>query len=350
MKKLVKILLPFLCLNASLLSACGSDNRIQLSFGNINATVIDEKTPKFSFSDLDSKIENQESFIMTIADTTCACWSDFRPIINAYSTEKHVDCLFFKYNDFVNQTAKYGIDLVKGTTKFVIYEEGKVKVDMKSSSSDKTLRDKDTFYKFMDGTVKLPKAYLISEQDYSTVTENGAIIYFERSKCGDCNYLNPTVLANYVKKHPDMNNIYVLDCQEWKDSLDAVKYQAKKNNYGISKTNNPEYGYDTGAFPFFSFVKKGYYLSGAVAFNDEVSKVNGKYVITNSYYTSERLEKLDYLTNVDNKILKGMELSSNDVSDNGEFISWEKEKAVKYYEPIINAFLDTYLPQVNYNL
>ncbi len=147
-----------------------------------------------------------------------------------------------------------------------------------------------------------------------------------------------------------MNNIYVIDCQWWKDDLDNVEYQAKKNNYGLSHCNNPEYGYDDGVFPFFSFVKKGNYLSGAVAFNDEVSKVNGKYVITNSYYDQDRLEKFDYLANVQTKVLEGMELPASDVSDNGKWISWDKDKAVKYYEPIIDAFLDTYLPQVNYTL
>lgn len=347
MKKLVKILLPFLCLNASLLSACGKDEKIQLTFGNINATQINDKV---STNDLDLKIKHKESFLVVVGDTTCACWSQFRPIINAYVLEKHVDCMFFTYNSFKNKTAKYEIEANQGSTTFVIYEKGAVKVQLQSGKAGKTMTDKETFNNFMNDTVKLPKAYFIEEKDYSTVTENGAIIYFERSGCGDCSYLNPTVIANYVEKHPDMNNIYVLDCQVWKDELDVVKYQAKKNNYGLSTTNNPDYGYDTGVFPYMSYVKAGYWLSGAVAFNDEVSKQGNKYVITNSYYTEERLSKLDYLSKVDTKVLKGLELPASDVSDNGEWISWEKEKAVKYYEPIIDAFLDTYLPQVSYKI
>lgn len=147
-----------------------------------------------------------------------------------------------------------------------------------------------------------------------------------------------------------MKNIYVLDCQAWKDELDAVQYQAKKNNYGLSKCNNPDYGFDTGVFPFFSFVKKGYYMSGAVAFNDTIEKIDGKYKITNTYYTTDRVNKLDYLGNVQTKVLQGMEIPASDVADNGEWITWMQDKAVKYYEPIIDAFLDTYLPQVNYNL
>ena len=347
MKKLGRILLPFVCLNACLLSGCGNDSKIQLSFGNIHATAVEEK---FTVVELDRKVESDESFLLVVADTTCACWSDFRPIINSYVKDNHVDCFFLTYDYFADYASKYKIELTKGTTKFIIFEKGEAKIQIKSTVEDKTMKDKAAFYKFMEGNVKLPKAYFINEGDYGEVTKNGAIIYFERSGCGDCSYLNPTVLANYVKKHPNMNNIYVIDCQWWKDDLDPVSYQAKKNNYGLSDCNNPEYGYDDGVFPFFSFVKKGYYLSGAVAFNDEVSKVNGKYVITNSYYDEDRLERFDYLANVQTKVLEGMELPASDVSDNGEWISWMQDKAVKYYEPIIDAFLDTYLPQVNYTL
>ena len=358
MKKVAKILLPFVCLNAFVFSSCGNDNKIQLSFGNIHASLVgrendnDLEKENFTVVELDRKIENKESFLLVIADTTCACWSDFRPIIKSYVSEKHVDCYFLRYDYFDKYASSHNIDLTKGTTKFVIYEEGAVKIQIKSSSdpNNKTLRDKNAFYKFMEGNVKLPKAYLIKEEDYSTVTKNGAVIYFERSECGDCTYLNPSVLRSYVKKHPDMKNIYVLDCQSWKDDLTDEQYQEKKDGYGLSTVNNPTYGFDTGVFPFFSFVKDGNYLSGAVAFNDTVSKVDGKYVVTNSYYTNERASKLDYLANVDKKVIKGLELPSSDIEDHVEWYSWSKDKSVKYYEPIINSFLDTYLPQVNYNL
>ena len=286
---------------------------------------------------------------MVIADTSCGCWSEFRPIINAYISENHIDCLFFKYSEFKDVISKYGVNATKGNTSFIIYQEGQVKVQIKSDSGN-TLKNKSDFYKFMEGMVKLPKLYFIEEKNYTDVTDDGAIIYFERSGCSDCTYLNPTVLANYVKKHPDMNNIYVLDCQTWLDNLDPVEYQAKKNRYGLSSTNNPDFGYDTGVYPYFSYVKGGRFLSGAVAFNDTVEKVNNKYVVTNSFYTNERLPELGYLNNVGTKVIKGLELSSSDINDNGEWLSWSRDSAVKYYEPIIDAFLDTYLPQTHYKL
>ena len=347
MKKLVKFLVPFLCLNSGLLSSCGNDGRVQLSFGDMHVVDVDDTT---TIEIINEKVANKESFLLTVADETCYCWETFRPIIKSYVSDKHVPCGLVTYKYFKDLAFNYGITLVKGTTTFVIFEDGKVKVQVQSSATNTTLQNKDDFYKFMDGTVKLPKAYFISELDYNTVTENGAIIYFERSGCGDCNDLNPMVIAKYVKNHPNMNNIYVLDCQSWKDNLNDADYQAAKDYYGLSIAENPNYGYDSGVFPFLSFVKKGNYVCGAVGFNDTIEKVNGKYKVTNSYYTAERLPKLDYLTNVDTKVIKGLELPASDVSDNGEWISWDNKKAVKYYEPIINGFLDTYLPQVNYKI
>ena len=358
MKKAVKFLLPFVCLNACLFSSCGNDNRIQLSFGNIHASLIgrenkdDLEHENFTVNELDLKIKNKESFLLVIADTTCACWSDFRPIIKAYVSENNVDCFFLRYDYFLEYASGHNIELTKGTTKLVIYEEGIAKIQIKSSSNsnDKTMKDRTAFNKFMEGNVKLPKAYLIKEEDYSTVTKDGAIIYFERSGCEDCTYLNPTILRNYVKKHADMKNIYVLDCQPWKDNLNDKEYQDKKDNYGLSTVNNPTYGFDTGVFPFLSFVKNNEYISGAVAFNDTISKVDGKYIVSDSYYTTERESKLNYLSKVDQKVIKGLEIPTSDIEDHVEWFSWSKDKAVKYYEPIIDAFLDTYLPQVNYNL
>jgi len=344
MKNLGKILLPFVCLNACLISGCGNDNRIQLSFGNIHASAVEEN---FTVIELDSKIEVKESFLLVVADTTCACWSEFRPIINQYVSEHHVDCFFLRYDYFVDFASKYNIELTKGTTKLVVFEEGVAKIQLKSNTEDKTMKDKSAFYKFMEGNVKLPKAYLIKEEDYSTVTANGAVVYFERSECGDCTYLNPTILANYVKKHPNMNNIYVLDCQVW---YGKEGYQDKKDQYGLSNKYNTEYGYGNGVFPFMSYVKNSKYVSGAVAFNDTVSLVDGKYVVTDSYYTTERANKLDYLANVSTKVISGLEIPASDVEDHVLWISWSKDKASKYYEPIINSFLDTYLPQVGYKL
>ncbi len=318
-----------------------------LSFGDIHATDVTEAF----YGDISDRVNNKESFMLAISSNTCVCWEEFHPIIKNYITENHLYCLHTTYNDFKDVASNFGIALTPSTTTFVVFDKGEAKIKLQSSASNKAMKDINEFKKFMEGNVKLPKAYFINEEDVNSIIENkkNAVIYFERSKCGDCTYLNPTILANYTANHKDMNNIYVLDCQPWKE-LSEHDYQTKKDDFGLSNKNNTKYGYDDGVFPFFSYINNGEYASGAVAFNDTISKQNGKYVVTNSYYSEEKLPNLAYLneSNIKTKVIKGLEIPASDVADNGERISWMQDKAVNYYEPIINAFLDYSLPNVNF--
>lgn len=347
MKKLVKILVPFLCISASLLSACGKDdngNKIMLSFGDLNATdVVD-----LEVGDIQSKIKNKESFMLAVSSNTCACWLDFHPIIKSYVTENHLYCAHTTYNDFKDYASTYGIQLSSSSTTFVIFEDGVAKIKIMSSAEDKKFKDLNTFKSFMNDAVTMPKMYLINEDNAKAIksSEKNAVIYFERTKCDDCGYINQT-LTDYYKSHKDAKTMYVLDCQPWK-LLTNEQYQAKKDEFGISAANNPTYGAnigtDKGVFPFFSYISNGNYASGAVAFNDTITKVNDKYVVTNSYYSAERTPNLDYT----DKVLVGTELSASDVSDNGVYAKWDNDKAIAVYKPIITSFLDSKLPLTNF--
>ena len=345
MKKLVKFLLPFLCLNAGLLSGCGNDNRIMLSFGDMHASdVVD-----VSINDIDTKVKNKESFMLAVSSNTCACWLDFQPVIQNYVTENHLYCAHISYNDFKNFASTYDIQLTSSTTTFVVFRNGVAEVKLMSSIEDKTLKDINVFKKFMNGTVKMPKMYMINENDVATIksSKKNAVVYFERTGCDDCTFINNT-LFDYFDKHENSNNMYVLDCQPWK-SLSSEEYQSKKDEFGISAVNNPTYGAnigtDQGVFPFFSYISNGDYASGAGAFNGAVSNVGDKYVVQDSYYTAERVPKLDYT----DKVIKGYEIPANDVSDNGKYVMWMKDKSIEFYKPIITSFLDVELAKANFS-
>ena len=64
-------------------------------------------------------------------------------------------------------------------------------------------------------------------------------------------------------------------------------------------------------------------------------------VITESYYSQERAGNLQYLSNVSTKVLTGLNIGAS---------SWEHSKALPYYQPLINAFLDYGLAQVTYTI
>ena len=131
-------------------------------------------------------------------------------------------------------------------------------------------------------------------------------------------------------------------------NVNAEQWQTFKDDYGLSNKHNPVYGYNTGYVPTFLYIN-GYltgaqYLSGCVVFNDTVVEQDSKYVVTDSYYTSERLGSLTYLdSSVQTRILKGKTLGSKDVTvypEYGNYVAWNHESAEQYHNVFVEKFLD----------
>ena len=351
MKKLVNILLPFLVVSSAVLSGCKKkeveDNRVLLDFGDVHIF----ETTEISIDKLNELIKAKENFLFVVSTTTCGCWSEFRPNLERYIVDNHLICYKMNY-DQIKDVAGPAYELYylsSSTTTFAIFENGKVKTTLCSSDDGNIMYDEKKFAKYMDETVRLPSCYFITKSDYHSIKESGenAVIYFERTKCGDCTNLNPGLLRSYVKKHTNMKKIYVVDCQQyWRASSDGdytSTYLATKDELGLSEVdyngnpNNP-FGYDAGVFPFFSYIENGNYASGAVVYNDNV---DSNLVITKSYYSSERVASLGYT----NTVLTGKQLTEEDVSRYGEYVMWNHDSADKVYEDILNSFLDYALPK-----
>lgn len=342
MKKYVKFLLPFLVVSSALVGCNdkkdNSDSRVLLSYGDINANAITQ----IDATELKTRISYEESFIFVVYDGTCGCWRDFRDgLLEPYIKENKVIAYVMPLGEFksANLSGTIGIIPTNGSSSLVIFENGKVKKTL-STDTSKEMKDKNAFYSFMNSTVKLPKAYLISEANANAMMESDktSLIYFERSQCGDCNLVNRTILKRYLNSYEGDKKLYILDCQPWK-SLSNEAYQTKKDTYGLSTVNNPTYGFDTGVFPFFSLVSNKQYISGAVAFNDSLKEENGKVVVDNTYYSTVRQSSLEYVKDLDVKALEGVEVKEEDRVYTTRY-KWSEEASIKAYEPFIKAFLD----------
>ncbi|MBR4378509.1 MAG: hypothetical protein IKP50_06505 [Bacilli bacterium] len=358
MKKLVKILLPFLVVSSTVLSGCKKkevqDNRIQLDFGDVHATTYKNLS---SISDLEKLTkDDKESFLLVVNSTTCTCWNDFQQVLNSYITKNKVICYQMDFSNFENSdiAIKYDLTmLTKSSTTFAIFEQGKLKTTLNTSNDQNIMYDDKKFSQYMNETVKLPGCYLITKDDYYTIksAEKSAVIYFERTECGDCTALNPGLLHSYVKNHKMENKIYVLDCHPyWRAKSDedySSTYLAAKDEFGLSEIdrngdNNNPYGFGSGVFPFFSYIENGQYASGAVIYNDSVGS---DLIVSDSYYTAERVANLPYT----NTVIKGKQLTEDDVSRRGSYVGWNHDSADKIYEGILNSFLDYALPKVTFN-
>ena len=349
MKKLAKFLLPFVVAVSPILSSCKKDSRVLLSFGDVHAT----ESRVIDIAKLAEITNAKENFLFVVSTTTCGCWDEFQPFLNSYLTTNKLVCYRIDFKDFKDSASTYGLaNASSSTTTFAIYENGEVKSTLNSAKDRNIMYDTDKFEKYMSQNVILPGCYFITKDDVSTIKNSGksAVIYFERSACGDCTSLNPGILRSYVKNHGDANKIYVLDCQEYWRSSSAPEseyqgYLKVKKELGMSIESNPQYGYGSGVFPYFSYIENGSYASGAVIYNDTIAKQDNKYVVTESYYTSVRASYLKYST----KVIQGMELTSDDVIDTGKYVMWKNESADKHYKEILDSFLDYTLPKVTFN-
>ena len=353
MKKVIKILLPFVAVSSALFSGCDKnkkDSRVLLSFGDIHAS----ETRLIDIEKLAEITNAKENFLFVVSTNTCGCWSDFEPILNTYLAKNKTLCYRIGFAEFKDSAATFGLaNASSSTTTFAIFENGKVKSYI-NSADDKFMYNLDKFTKYMNEQVILPSCYFITKNDVETIKTSGksAVIYYERSACGDCSELNPGLLRTYIKNHKNINKIYVLDCQEYWRSSTADDYQSYldfKDEMGLSTANNPTYGYNSGVFPFFSYIENGQYSSGCVIYNDSITKIDDKYVISESYYTSDRVQTLQYT----NTVLAGMELTLNEVNEieykGNIYYSWEAESKNSHYKEILDSFLDYALPKQTFN-
>ena len=354
MKKLPSLLLACFSLSSlAVLSGCSKDEKIDLMYGDKNASGVNT----ISYGELKEKVDSKETFLLAVQYSNgCACWnSEAKPILEKYIEEKHVVINHIKLEDLDAGGSRFDIKIVTGNVTFAIFEDGVVKHCI-TTHDDNTLKEYNQFVSYFESLVNLPRIYYVSLDDVDKMyrADETNIIYYARKSCGDCSYINEHYLKDWSKSHPTYKkNIYILDCDQPDIRFDdegnynEEQWLTFKNDYGMSNKYNTLYGYDAGYVPSFYLIKGAIsgvtYLSGAVAFNDTVEKINDEYVVTSSYYTEERLANLKYIDDsVNQKVLKGLKLNESDVKvypEYGNYISWNHESAEKYHNIFIEKFL-----------
>ena len=180
-----------------------------------------------------------------------------------------------------------------------------------------------------------------------------AVLYV-RQGCSDCQYVLPKVIIPYINEHElgkqiliyDLQKEYELSKNENATEEEKAIYQGIKDKYGLSASSNEIFGYQKGVVPTLQFYEKGELKDATIYFNDVVSqKEDGSFFLSDSYYSSERLNSLSYLKGYDfPTVLKDMVINSESVlqTKTGAFY-WSQEEAAKYHTPILRAFLDYYM-------
>ena len=352
MKKLNSFLLANIALfSAACLGACSSEEKVDIMFGDMQATGVTTIT----YDKLKEQVDSKKNFLVAVQyNDTCSCWSrDAKPVLEQYVKEKHVNIYHVKLEDLDAHKNRFDIKIVSGNVSFAIFEDGKVKQTI-TTDENKTLKDYATFSSYMNSRVTLPRIYYVDLNTINSLYKKNEknIVYFSRSTCGDCSYLETHYLKTWSKNNPGFaKKIYVLDCDqvgirylEDGKTVDTEGWQLFKHTYGLSKQNNPNYGYDNGYVPTMLLVQgdgtKVNYLSGVVVFNDSLEKDGENFKVANTYFTTERKAKLQYIDkDVTTATLTGLSVSKDDVTMYGEYAAWNHEASEQYFNVFVEKFL-----------
>lgn len=345
------LLLPTLLLMSSL-SSCGGSNKVELSYGSI----IDTQFTEIDYATLSSKLDEEENMLLVVypgADSTCSCWIQFKYVINEYVSEHKPIIYGIDAFEITGKPDTFNLVLSLSSPTLNIIKDGQIKevFQYSTKNTQKFFKNSLDLSKLIDEYCDEPELIYINEQHLDNLIENEQddymVMYYYHS-CPDCAYCLPNVVLPYMKQNEINTPFYLVNLEVEgimiKDGVvdkTSKQYLDFKKNHYLSDELNKQFGYDQGVVPTFQYWSNKTLASMSVYFNDTISKIDGKYIITNSYYSNERINNLEYT----NTVLEGMEINPTDVYEYPEYnyIAWNQKKASEYHSPILRSFLDYYL-------
>ena len=327
------------------------DHLVQINT-NKNHYAIDDFLDHYEEGDDNGKVlvDSKRNVLMAVSyDNYCGCWKGFKPILEDYAKNNNLIFYHYEASGALAQeiAAGYGIKNVGTNPVWILIKDGKIIYQDVYSSSKKRFSDYDSFASFVEQKIEKPRMYYINKEqlDNKFMGDENFVLYYSRSTCNDCKFVNNNFLVNYMETRKD-KVMYILDCDvpgiryNSEGEYDETQWFTFKDDYGLSNKYNVTYGYDGGYVPtFFYYEPNGDEITsikdGAVVFNDTLNE--GR--VTNTYFTEVRSANLHYLDKVETKVLEGVL-----VDETGQKKGDEKRKAVaKYHNPLLKAFLDLYL-------
>ena len=333
--KLILLLFPFV---TSCSNTITTSEMVFLTYSDL----VNKEIITLDCSSFDDMIGKKESFLMTIypEPTTCLCWSKFRKILNQYISTNNIPVYAFPHNlvsSDANMTTSGKYLARSDSPTFYIISHGEVSsvYDFDENtifSSYNTFENEISSKCYKSHMYKVDKSIL----DNKLTSKDSYLLYFYRSSCSDCTYATPNIIVPYLESHAVSKDMYLFDLDPYYSSS---SYQDMKDSYKLSSKYNDKLGYGTGVVPTLMYYENKTLTSQAVIFNDEVTKDGSNYKVTSSYYSKERLSNIDYTTSV----IEGTILKSTDLVEYEGTYYWKNSSAKKYYEPIIDSFLDKYM-------
>ena len=359
MKKYV-FLLPIILL--PLLTSCSKEKEA-LTYGTyVEANIASLR--ELSNEELLVKArDEEETFLLAVYQDSyssfCECWTTFQNVIVNYVNTYHESVYIFNAYNQNEQLANLKIEKIKDSAPYLYVFKGEktlAKYTYNNGSQKAIFENTNgkAMYNAVHKVITAPTMYYVDETylDSQIMEDKDLIVVFMRRGCGDCKYVIPNVIIPYINENILKEKLYLFDMQDSYDlskKVDATEdeknqYQNLKNYYALSEKGSSKYGYKEGVVPTIQCIKKGRIADAAVYFNDEISKrEDGTYYISDSYYSEERLEHINYLNGCQFQTkLKGMTVTEGVLENPNGGYYWSQEVASRYHTPILKAFLDYY--------
>ena len=357
MKKIL-FLLPMLTLASVGLNGCIQDNKAHITYG----TLVDTQAEEIEHGVLASKVARKETFFVAVyqSGTTCGCWNAFKDVLGQYVREYKTQMYYIGSDQFSGDMEKFGLTILSGVSDptFALFKEGKKVNEYIYGKDTKPMFETLTGLRKATSRIASDPQFYYVDQTYLDnalfTTKQDVVVYYFWHFCPDCNDCFPEVLIPYANKYNFSKKIWIIDLAIPGLLIDPVTNEMNKNYQGYVDflrdhkmsyyEGNETFGYDRGFVPTIQTWKKGELKDMTVYFNDGVEKNdNGKYVISRSYYSEDRVKNLAYT----NEVLQGKEIPEEqvDIKINGEnqSYSWKMDYARLYHKPILEAFLTKYV-------
>ena len=330
---------------------------VNITFGRLydkdKSEKIENHLDIINYAELTTLVESNKEFVLFVYDKNNAKWADYEKTILGFTEKENAIINAIDRKSFKEGYDLFGLGVKEGEETFAAFSDGKLVVQRTTDGENDELLDSTAFSSWMKENIHFSNMLYATKGQLLERFSKGrqTVIGFLRNSCPDCTYVEEAVLEEFNAK--DNYTSFVIDCDvegiRYKNGeFNETSWNGFKNTFGLDEKSNPDFGYRNGVVPTFyvysampGIPEKDTIFDGCVYLNDEVSQVDGEYVVTDSYFTEERKPLLNFLGNwkLENRVLKGHKIEEKDI-ENGK---WKKEAAAEYHNPLLNAFLTAYL-------
>lgn len=329
----------FLAYLLPVVGCSGQTSKVGLTFGNF----ISSEPYQISYSKILDKMEDKENMIVASYYSSigsCECQTTFYEVLKDFINTTNYNVYLFDCDSIEGERDEFNF-INPGYSSPILYiiNKGKIKQTFKytQKANEKIFSNVEELTKKITKYFDRPHYYYVDKTyiDNNLSKQNKVGLCFVRESCPDCKYLIPNFMIPYANNHKLMTDIWVFDLDPYYNT-DA--YQNLKDEYQLSESANPTFGYRQGVVPTTHYYENGKLISANVYFNDkvELDKESEKYTITETYYTEERVKNLSYIN--DEFVLLNMTIKNEEIVSG----HWLSSYSSILHNQIIEKFYEKY--------